>query len=115
MQVSAYPSASCLRITDLNHCATSTRFSISNGMAATKPKNSPSHMSLFRLVQTMALTILIASSAAYRRNDASRKGPKSSPLAAAKSIVGMWSRTLSAILTSAAKESASIFRIICPR
>ena len=72
-------------------------------------------MSLFRLVQTMALTILIASSAAYRRNDASRKGPKSSPLAAAKSIVDMWSRTLSAILTNAAKESASIFRIICPR
>jgi hypothetical protein len=63
----------------------------------------------------MVSILLIAPSAAYRRNDASRKGLKPSPLAAAKSIVGMWSRTLSAILTNAAKESASIFRIICPR
>jgi hypothetical protein len=62
-----------------------TRSSISNAPAATMPKNSPLPMPLFRLVQAIVSTLLIAPSVACRHN-APKKSPKISSREAANSV-----------------------------
>ena len=77
------------------------RSSISNAPAATMPKNSPLPMPLFRPPLQLPAAIMRP-----------ERVPRSPPARPRIPFVGRWSLTLSAILTKAAKEPASIFRII---